>query len=312
MDTIFFSDLSVSGIHGVTPSERKKPQKFLVDVTVNKIEGGYSEKIENTYDYRVARQIVEEVFRGPHKFLIETLAEEISAKILKSFTNLYSAEVKIRKPEIWQNGLPGVSIKRFSLPSSINLIDFNIEEAVDRLVHYGGVSFPILGEDRRKELARDALKYEYKEAQKTFKNVYEEFDVVREFPEGSPFFKLKEDFEKILWLKFSTFGSPFFNQPLLFNELLLQKYKKGSVGITPHKDGVSYRNLIAIFVLKGKGKFALCGDRSGSNPRYLETMPGNVILLSAPGFMGTSFQPMHFLKDIEKERIIFSLRQKLT
>ena len=91
----------------------------------------------------------------------------------------------------------------------------------------------------------------------------------------------------------------------------LQKYDQNSIGITPHKDGKSRINLICVFNLVGKAEFALCDDRSGSNPKFLDTTPGNVIILRAPGFFHSTYQPFHFVRNITEERIVFGLRQRI-
>ena len=63
-------------------------------------------------------------------------------------------------------------------------------------------------------------------------------------------------------------------------------------------------------MMTGKAEFALCADRSGANPRFLDTAPGNVILMRSPGFFSSNFQPFHFVRNITEERIVFGLRQK--
>jgi hypothetical protein len=75
-------------------------------------------------------------------------------------------------------------------------------------------------------------------------------------------------------------------------------------------DGMSQINLICVFVLTGHANFALCKDREGTKPKYLDTTPGNVIIMRAPGFMDSDFRPFHFLTDVSERRIVFGLRQK--
>ncbi len=111
----------------------------------------------------------------------------------------------------------------------------------------------------------------------------------------------------------NLFQSPhLFETPLSFNSMVLQRYEKGSLGITPHKDGLSYINLISIFVIGGRGRFYLCSDRSGAGAIEIDASPGNVILMRAPGLMGTGSKerPFHYVTDIEETRYTFGLRQK--
>jgi len=142
--------------------------------------------------------------------------------------------------------------------------------------------------------------------------VREQISSVSDFEETSLFLKLRDDFTELLLRKIpSEELTKLFPNPLCFNEFSLQKYQKGSIGITPHKDGASRHNLICVFILKGKADFALCDDRSGSNPKYLDTSPGNMIVLRGPGFFGGQHRPFHFVTNITEERIVFGLRQRV-
>jgi hypothetical protein len=100
-----------------------------------------------------------------------------------------------------------------------------------------------------------------------------------------------------------------FPSPLHFNSLSLQKYAQGSIGITPHRDGLRYINLICIFVIAGQGRFFVCADRSGQEAVEIEATPGNVILMRAPGFLGEDLRPFHFVSEISATRYSFGLRQ---
>jgi hypothetical protein len=101
-----------------------------------------------------------------------------------------------------------------------------------------------------------------------------------------------------------------FETKLAFNSLVLQKYNKNSIGITPHRDHLKYINLICIFIIKGKGRFFVCSDREGHNAIEINSEPGNLIILRAPGFLGTKLRPFHYVTDINETRYTFGLRQK--
>ncbi|MBI2486575.1 MAG: hypothetical protein HYW01_06385 [Deltaproteobacteria bacterium] len=92
--------------------------------------------------------------------------------------------------------------------------------------------------------------------------------------------------------------------------MVLQKYEKGSIGITPHRDGLSYINLVCIFNIGGRGKFFICSDRFGKDAREIDASPGKVVFLRAPGFFGSKDRPFHFVTDIQETRYTFGLRQK--
>ena len=93
-----------------------------------------------------------------------------------------------------------------------------------------------------------------------------------------------------------------------FNDLIVQRYAANSRGITPHRDHLRYRGLVALVIVSGDGRFCLCQDRSGSGAREVTAIPGDILLMRAPGFAGTSSRPFHFLDRISRERVSFGLR----
>lgn len=198
------------------------------------------------------------------------------------------------------------------------MLDFDLTQVLTQLEEQGGVSVPILSEAYRQVLLEEARRYTYhKQPEFVGPNrVREQLSSVTEFPAHSQFWQLKWDFEECIGSKCAQAGiDPFVRVgpsrwPLEFNELSLQQYAQGSFGISPHQDFSNRINLIAVFILTGKARFALCDDRAGSNPRYLDTTPGNVILLRAPGFLRSAERPIHVLSNIEEDRIVFGLRQK--
>ena len=113
MDTIFIRDLRLSGKHGVTDRERTKEQDFLIDITAeyDVTKAAASDELRDTVDYGRFRDIARDIVEKDSFCLIEKLAEEIAQRIMRE-TEVASVEVRIRKPGIWDNGIPGVSIRR--------------------------------------------------------------------------------------------------------------------------------------------------------------------------------------------------------
>jgi hypothetical protein len=67
----------------------------------------------------------------------------------------------------------------------------------------------------------------------------------------------------------------------------------------------------AIFVLRGRGRFIVCKDRTGRGAVDLPNAPGDLLLLRAPGFLlSTEDRPFHAVLDILEERLTFALRQR--
>lgn len=313
MYKIFINKLVVDGIHGLTEKEKRLPQRFQVDIAIETASKSYLyDSISDAVDYRVVRKIATSIIQDQSFYLLETIAHKIAKEVLSS-TVAISVTVNICKLDIWGNAIPGVSIKKEKTPPHLDLLDFDIEEVVSYLATDGGFSFPILSENRRRRLAEEAYSYQYQPQPEIVGKgqVQEQLSSVKEFPENSVFWKLRNDFVELLIRKFSTLKiKQLFKSPIDFNDMSLQKYDKDSIGITPHKDGKSRINIICVFNLIGEAEFALCNDRSGSSPKFLDTTPGNIIMLRAPGFFHSTYQPFHFVRNITEERIVFGLRQR--
>jgi hypothetical protein len=137
--------------------------------------------------------------------------------------------------------------------------------------------------------------------------VKQDFASLETFPAGSCFLALRNDLEvQLQWL----FGAALSN-PLKFNDLVVQTYEPGSQGISPHRDGLSRINLVALVVLEGKGRFGLCDNRAGENPRPIRNEPGDLLIMRAPGFLGSDVRPFHFVDRVEERRTTFALRHKI-
>ena len=116
MDTILIKDFKCYGEHGYTPKEYSRSQPFEVSVEIDidsLFAAGQSDNLVYTIDYRVVRGIIQDVVsRAPHKKLIESLAEMISRRIFKALPAVQSLRIAIMKTAIWENGSPGVLIRR--------------------------------------------------------------------------------------------------------------------------------------------------------------------------------------------------------
>ncbi len=308
--TIRISNLSFRGTHGATEKERLAPQPFRVSLALTPYRANIvREDLAETVDYRIPKKIAQDVIEGPHCELIETLADTIAARILED-DRLRAVRVRVEKPAIWENGTPSVTITRHA-PVMKSLLDFDIDLVMRELTLYGGTAFPILPEERRIALMHVAEKCAY-EKQPTVvgpHKVREELSSCGEFPEGSPFIALAEEIADMMNGKLSQAAmNPFGTRMIGFNEMSLQKYDTGSIGITPHMDNRSSVDLVLVLTLKGRGDVFLCADREGTGRQKLPTAPGTLMILRAPGFLGSSKRPFHYVTNIAEERIVFGMR----
>ena len=100
--TIELQGLSVFGRHGYHEEERRKGQRFLVDlwVDVESDAAATSDLIEETVDYRKLASFVEEVFGGPSHLLLEALAGTVADGVLTRFQEVRAVRVRVRKPDV--------------------------------------------------------------------------------------------------------------------------------------------------------------------------------------------------------------------
>ncbi len=113
MDYLTVSALKVSASHGHYEHERKTEQEFKVSLRVGyeSRPAGASDKLEDTIDYDDLRRIVRDTFSGTQRYLVEKLADDIAAEILKD-ERAKEVTVSIQKTAVWLDGVPGVEITR--------------------------------------------------------------------------------------------------------------------------------------------------------------------------------------------------------
>jgi dihydroneopterin aldolase len=99
-DQISLTGISAPGFHGVFPEERRNGQSFIVDVILkfDLAPAGESDDLTKTVNYAtVAEAVVEEIIGEPVS-LIETLATQISNRLLNEFPLISSVVVTVHKP----------------------------------------------------------------------------------------------------------------------------------------------------------------------------------------------------------------------
>jgi hypothetical protein len=78
------------------------------------------------------------------------------------------------------------------------------------------------------------------------------------------------------------------------NEVAVQRYQPGSIGITPHRDQRRFALLVAVITVAGSAPFTLCRNRSGDPIRTWQADEGSLVLLRGPGLAGEQDgRPMH-------------------
>jgi len=193
------------------------------------------------------------------------------------------------------------------------LADFDIAEILEDLRSIGAASAPILNEDFRRSLLKEAESYDYRPEDEIVGSgdrvVRQQVESFENFRGESKYILLKRLFQRLMEEVLRELDEYPFDTPLNFNSMVLQKYRRGSLGITPHRDGLKFINLVCLFIIGGGGEFFVCSDRSGRGTREIYTCLGRVVFLRAPGFMGSGERPFHFVTEIRETRYAFGLRQ---
>ena len=178
------------------------------------------------------------------------------------------------------------------------------------LQHIRSVSVPILTEDFRRALLDEAKKYPLRPARNTVgtgqNQVHQDMLLQDQLKADSLFSELVSEFQQLFDEAIDSLE--LFSSQVVFNDVMIQMYAKGSGGITPHRDRTDYRHIICLFVLQGHGRFYISDDRKKSNQLEIANLPGDVLLMPGPGFIGLDERPFHYLEDITEERWIFGLR----
>lgn len=88
------------GYHGLFKEEKKLGQRFVVDVELSTSlkAAGESDDMNDSIDYGKVFDAVKDIVEGKARNLIEAVAEEIAASLLKSFPSLEACSVKVTKP----------------------------------------------------------------------------------------------------------------------------------------------------------------------------------------------------------------------
>ncbi|MGH9028722.1 MAG: dihydroneopterin aldolase [Acidimicrobiales bacterium] len=115
-DRIEVRGLRLYGTHGVLDSERNSSQPFEVDLDlfVDTEAPAASDDLEDTADYSAATDAAARVLSGPPRRLLEALASEIAAEVLKD-ARVRSVTVglrKLRPPVQHDIGSAGVRLTR--------------------------------------------------------------------------------------------------------------------------------------------------------------------------------------------------------
>ena len=305
---ISLHDVVFSGIHGATAAEMLAPQRFSIDASIwfDASPSIASGNLSDTVDYfdvvAVVREHIENRYR--RHILLETLVDDIVSAVADRFLPS-RIELSITKLDVPHRPSIGAS-RHYVTGRAVPMA--SLESIHHSLIATGFASTPFLTEDEREWLLAEARTLDYVRQPEVAESgvVREDLSSCAVKGEGNAFFAVADRLARLVTELSSANG---FQLPALPKaHVALQKYEAGSFGITPHRDEKKYGVVICIIPLTGKGVLAACDNREGSNPVPVDTTPGNLVLLRAPGYAGMHARPMHAVSDITEERIVIGVR----
>ena len=180
----------------------------------------------------------------------------------------------------------------------------------------GAAAIPWLDDQATKILEREAEALSCRVARPVIgegeNEVRQEFEVCLDFPDDGAFQALTSVIEGRLNEALAKRRRHRTGVPLRLNDIILQRYQPGCLGITPHRDHIKYTGLVAIVVVAGDGRFCVCADRQGRDRIEVPAPVGHLILMRAPGFDDRHRRPFNFLDQVTERRYSFGMRQDST
>ena len=183
--------------------------------------------------------------------------------------------------------------------------------ALGRLPAEQSLAVPCLDEHERQTLVSLVDSLTYRSASPVMGGattpVYQDFELCYDIPPDHQLWELARYLEKRIATIIKKAGIHG-HDALQFNDLIVQNYPPGCQGITPHRDHVRYRIVVAIFLLTGDGNFCTCDDRKGVGAKNVPAVPGDLLLMTAPGLAEEKPGPLHFVNEVTRRRRTIGLR----
>ena len=92
-------DLGILAPIGIYESEKKAPQRIIVNIDLSVQEGSGDDDISHVVSYEIVVKKVEAIIADGHTNLVETLCEKIAQSCLKD-SRVLAARVRVEKPDI--------------------------------------------------------------------------------------------------------------------------------------------------------------------------------------------------------------------
>lgn len=100
MDKMIISRMEYYGRHGVFEEERRLGQRFYIglELEMDLSAAGLTDDLTQAVNYAEVHETVKGVVEGESVQLIEALAERIASAVLRTYTRVDAATVRVTKP----------------------------------------------------------------------------------------------------------------------------------------------------------------------------------------------------------------------
>ena len=187
-----------------------------------------------------------------------------------------------------------------------------LADSLLRLEREDAVAVPALGPAARQRLAEAAEALDFRTAAPVVgapgREVTQDFAIADDVPDDSLFGQAAREFQDAVNAVLAGLQSPPF-ESIDLNDRVVQRYPESEVGISPHRDHVRYVKLVANLAIQGHGAFHVSEDRAGTDTRTIRSVPGDAILMRAPGYRGSRRRPFHAIGRVDSARLILGLRE---
>ena len=197
-------------------------------------------------------------------------------------------------------------------PCWLNVADESLADALFRVAQDGAAVVPALSLPARRALTRSADALAFRTARPVVgsgeRAVTQSFEIADEVPETGPLAEVALELAARLNTVLARDDTPLCPR-ITFNDRVVQRYPPGDVGISPHKDHVSYVHLVVNLVLSGFGRFYVCPERSFERALEIPGSAGDALIMRAPGCAGSDHRPFHAIGEVAQGRLVLGLRQ---
>jgi dihydroneopterin aldolase len=326
MNTIHIKNLEFWGTHGVTGDEKEVRQLFGIDIAAHYdfAPAIKSDALADAIDYKILEQAARKEIEGSHRVLIETVAHNIIEQIFIE-TQASAVDVSLSKLRAKSSGTPSVSLSRQreikdtgSASSMLNITAEKVRQfydaKTDGVLHLKGVLYDFLDKEKVRDWYNKKAETFEKKEEKYIQN-NQEVSVVANVPFGAmqSFSNPQEAALHNLYYKIRKEIAKHSAVPLKQGDRLetkLIKYPVSTLGVGAHKDLSSNINFITVMNLYGTTMFYTSSDKNRSDEIGYKVEPGDIVIMRGPrNASENDLRPIHYVLDIQEERLVFVCRE---